>query len=104
MPSKTKKQRRFMRMVKAYKEGKSKTASPEVKKAAMNMTQKQASDFAKAIPKNRKKKALVTETTGSVPERAMPKWALPKKKKKKTAKKELTQRSRRTPLGLLRSA
>jgi len=47
MPSKSKKQRNFFRLVKAYKSGKIKNVSDNVKKAANSMTKKQIDDFLK---------------------------------------------------------
>ena len=46
MPSKSKKQQRFMGMVHAEQKGDLKDASPEVKKAAKSMKKKDAKDFA----------------------------------------------------------
>jgi hypothetical protein len=49
MPAKSEKQRRFMGMVHAYKSGKLKNASPEVKRAAASISDDAAVDFAKHV-------------------------------------------------------
>lgn len=46
MPSSSEKQRRFMGMVHAYKQGKLKDAPPEVKKVAKTISDTDAADFA----------------------------------------------------------
>lgn len=62
MPSKSKKQQRFMGMVHAAQKGELKDASPEVKKAAENMKEKDAEDFAstkhKGLPEKVKPKKI----------------------------------------------
>jgi spore coat protein CotH len=47
MPSKSERQRNFFRLVKAYKSGKIKNVSDEIKKAANSMSNKQIDDFLK---------------------------------------------------------
>ena len=68
MPSKSKKQQRFMGMVHAAQKGDLKDASPEVKKAAKNMKKKDAEDFAstkhKGLPE-KVKETFVPETIDS---------------------------------------
>lgn len=53
MPSKTPRQQRFMKLVYAYKKGEVKKVSPEVKKAAKSLTDKQLKEFMKLKGKKR---------------------------------------------------
>ena len=67
MPSKSKKQQRFMGMVHAYQKGELKGASPEIKKAAETINPDDATHFAetkhKGLPeKVRKKKKSKKES------------------------------------------
>ncbi len=52
MPAKSVSQRRLMGQVVAYKEGRLKNASNEIKKASMGLTLKQAKEFASTPEKN----------------------------------------------------
>jgi len=65
MPSKSKKQQRFMGMVHAAQKGELKDPSPEIKKAAKSMKKKDAEDFAatkhKGLPE-KVKENFVPET------------------------------------------
>ena len=64
MPSKSKKQRKFMGMVHAVQKGDMKSPSKEVSKTAGSMTTKQSGDFAKTkekgLPVKTKKKKRMT--------------------------------------------
>lgn len=61
MPSKSKKQQKFMGMVHAYQKGELKNASPEIKKVAKSISSDDATHFAetkhKGLPEKVKKKS-----------------------------------------------
>lgn len=63
MPAKSKAQQRFFGMVRAAQKGELKNASPEIKKAAKEMSKKDVLDFAetkhKKLPEHKKQKKSV---------------------------------------------
>ena len=70
MPSKSRKQQRFMGMVHAYQKGELKDASPSVKKAAKSIDYDDAKHFAetkhKGLPEKVKKKKKKNKKNESV--------------------------------------
>lgn len=69
MPAKSIKQQRFMGQVVAYKQGKLKKPSEEIKKAAMGMTLAEAKEFASTkeagLPLRARKKSKVARRPGN---------------------------------------